>query len=64
MADNQQSVFQNVPQQLLELYADLIRKSSEDPEAHAHLLNFLLDVDAAAEAVARVIEQARQRANS
>jgi hypothetical protein len=52
---------QHVPQELLDIYCELVR-SADNPELQrAHLVNMVLDVDAICKHVQSIIDNARAR---
>ena len=51
-----------VPNELLQVYAEIIKNEPELEKAGVHLMNFLLDVKAIEQAIAEAVANAKQRA--
>ena len=51
-----------IPQELLQVYAEIIKNEPEAEKAAGHLMNFLLDVKAIEQTIAEAIANAKQRA--
>ena len=51
-----------VPQELLQVYAEILKNEPEVEKAAGHLMNFLIDVKAIEQAIADAVANAKQRA--
>lgn len=50
----------NIPQELLDVYAELVRNAPSQDHQRAHLINFAIDAENVSKAISDIIAAARQ----